>query len=116
MRFLGTMMGMPRTHTTARRTILTLAPLALFVAVASFGAGMQTAGDLRTIEWSSATDAPRGDVNGDGTVDETDVIAILEIAQGYRTATPKELHADPNGDGKLAVDDAIRVLRTLSTR
>ena len=107
---------MPRTNTHARRTFLTLAPLAMVVAVASFGAGIQTAGDLRTIQWSSATDGVRGDMDGDGTVDETDVIAILEIAQGYRTATPRELEADPNGNGVIAVDDAIRVLRTLSNR
>ena len=107
---------MSRTNTHVRRTLLTLAPLALVVAVASFGAGIQTAGNLRTIEWSSATNGVRGDMNADGAVDEKDVIAILEIAQGYRTATPQELDADPNGNGVIAVDDAIRVLRTLSIR
>lgn len=61
-------------------------------------------------------DGERGDVNGDGSVNEHDVIVILEVAQGYRTATPDELAADPNANGVLAIDDAIRVLRTMLSR
>lgn len=104
------------THTKTARTILTLAPLGTLAVIASFGLGMQTAGDLRAIDSSSATETLRGDVTGDGTVDARDATLILEISQGYRDATPTELAADPNGNGALSVDDAIRVLRTLSPR
>jgi len=104
------------THTKTFRTAMTLVPLSVFAIVASFGLGMQTAGDLRAIDASSATETPRGDVTGDGTVDVRDVVLILEVSQGYRDATPAELTADPNENGVLTVDDAIRVLRTLSPR
>lgn len=104
------------THSKTFRTAATLVPLGAFAIVASFGLGMQTAGDLRAINESSATETLRGDVTGDGTVDERDATIILEIAQGYRKATPAELAADPNDNGVLTVDDAIRVLRTLSPR
>lgn len=100
-------------RSTLRRRIATLLPLSVFAVTASFALGMQTAGDLQTISGSFATDAPRGDMNADGTVDAADAIIVLEIAQGYRTATPQELAADPNGNGILAVDDAIRILRSV---
>ena len=98
------------------RHLRALVPLSLLVVVASFSAGMRTSGSIQTIEWSSATDAMRGDMTSDGTVDIDDVIVLLEIAQGYRQPTPDELAADPNADGRIGVDDAIRVLRTLSPR
>lgn len=107
---------MSRTHKHQQRRLTALVPIGLLAVVASFGLGMETAGDLHTIEWSSATDGVRGDMNADGTVDERDVIVILEVSQGYRPATPDELSADPNGNGVIAVDDAIRVLRSMQSR
>jgi hypothetical protein len=107
---------MSRTPTRQYRNLLTLVPLALVAAAASFGIGVQTSNQLRTIQGSAATEAPRGDVTGDGNVDERDAAVILEIAQGYRKATPAELAADPNSNGQLTVDDAIRVLRSISPR
>ncbi len=92
-------------------------PLTLLAVVASFAIGLQTAGDVRTIQLSSATDnIHAGDMNADGSVDINDVTIILEVSQGYRTASVAELEADPNGNGELTVDDALRVLRTLSSR
>ncbi len=108
---------MSTTHKTHFSKALTLVPLALFVAVASFSIGTRTAGDLRAIQYSSATDdSVRGDLTADGVIDERDVIVMLEIAQGYRTATPAELEADPNNNGVIGVDDAIRILRSMSDR
>ena len=92
-------------------------PLCVLAVVASFGLGIKSAGDVHTVQVSSATDeSVRGDLTGDGTVDAHDAIAILEIAQGYRTATPAELRADPNDNGYLTVDDAIRILRSLAAQ
>lgn len=102
------------THT--HRRLLAIVPLGLLAVVASFSLGMETAGTLRTIEWSSATDGLLGDMNGDNTVDERDVIVMLELSQGYRSATPDELAADPNGNGVIGVDDALRVLRSMLSR
>lgn len=99
------------------RKILTLVPIAALATATSFGLGLRTADVFQTVEFSSADDDERrGDVNADGTVDERDAIVILEIAQGYRTPTAAERNADPNGNGVLTVDDAIRVLRSLSSR
>lgn len=55
-----------------------------------------------------------GDIDGNGTVDIADAISILEIVQGYAPSTPEQLRADPNSDGVLTVDDAIRILSILS--
>jgi hypothetical protein len=107
---------MSHTPTRSYRNLLTLVPLALIAGAASFGIGVQTSDQLRTIQGSAATEAPRGDVTGDGMVDARDAAIILEIAQGYRKATPSELAADPNSNGQLTVDDAIRVLRSISPR
>ena len=104
---------MSRTHTKHPPKATYLVPLALLAAVVSFGVGMQTAGDVRTVPSSSATDALAGDVTRDGIVDAQDAIRILEISQGYGTASVRELEADPNGNGTLTVDDAIRILRSL---
>lgn len=99
--------------TLSRRSgqILTLGLLCI---ATSFSFGMQTAGDLQPFTLSEAgSDALRGDMNADGAVDKTDATIILEIAQGYRAPTPDQLKADPNQDGTLTVDDAMRILSAL---
>lgn len=57
-----------------------------------------------------------GDIDGNGTLDSNDVTLILEIVQGYREATPSQLKADPNADGVLTLDDALRILSRISLR
>lgn len=79
--------------------------------VTSFGIGIKTAGDVQTIQPTSANEVRlAGDMNMDGVIDKKDVIIILEIAQGYQEATPEQLLADPNSDGNLTIDDAVRML------
>ncbi len=108
---------MPRTHTHTKRLSGSALTIGILGILTSFGLGIGTADNLRTIDYSAADDASlSGDVTTDGIVNERDVIAILEVAQGYRPATPAELQADPNGNGALTVDDALRILRSLSTR
>lgn len=108
---------MSRTPTHTKRVPASVLTLGTLAVLTSFGLGIGTAGNLRTIDYSAADDASsRGDVTADGVVDERDVIVILEVSQGYRPATPAELQADPNGNGALTVDDALRVLRTFSSR
>lgn len=88
--------------------------LGVFCIVGSFAVGIRTAGDVRTISPLSAeTPILAGDMDGNGTVDTTDVAMILEVAQGYREPTIAELRADPNGDGVISVDDALALLHTL---
>ncbi len=81
---------------------------------ASFLIGIQSAGEVQPIALIEAGSPSRvGDLTGDGSTDVQDVIAILEVVQGYAQATPDQLRADPNGDGVLTIDDALRILRTL---
>jgi hypothetical protein len=104
---------------TSRSTARNLQLLALgAVAVASsFALGIQSASEVQPISLIEAGAIERaGDMDGDGIVDVQDAIAILEIAEGYRTASPAQLRADPNGDGVLSVDDAIRILTALQLR
>ncbi len=85
--------------------------------VSSFIIGIRTAGDMRPVSLIEAGGIPRsGDIDGSGMVDIRDAILILEIAQGYREPSADQLRADPNDDGILSVDDAIRILSTLSLR
>jgi hypothetical protein len=53
-------------------------------------------------------------MDGNGVADVSDAMIIIEIAQGYTTATSDQLRADPNSDGALTVDDALRILSNLS--
>lgn len=88
--------------------VLSLGAMAI---IGSFSLGIQTAGDIQPISLIEAGSVQtRGDIDGNGVVDIQDVIVILEIANGYAEATPDQLRADPNGDGRLTVDDAIRIL------
>ena len=82
----------------------------------SFAVGVQTAGDVQTIAPSRAGEEVSGDMNGNGRVDEEDIKIILEIAKGYRDPTPAQLRNDPNADGRLTIDDALRLLHDLSSR
>lgn len=91
--------------------------LGLLAVISSFTAGVKTAGDVKTVQPMEASGTGlSGDVNADGTVDVRDAIVILDIARGYDTATVEELRADPNDDGKLTIDDAIRILNNLPVR
>lgn len=81
----------------------------------SFTVGVQTVGEVTPIRLIEAGSTEiRGDLDGSGVVDIQDVTIILEIANGYRSALPEELKRDPNGDGRLTVDDALMIIEDLS--
>lgn len=92
--------------------------IALLCMSASFGIGVQTTGDVQTIDHTNAEEADgvTGDMNGDGTVDLKDAIDMLEIARGYKPATAQQLRNEPTEDGDITIDDAIRILRDIHTR
>lgn len=81
----------------------------------AFVIGIQTAGDVRPVVDSTRADGAylKGDLNGNGQLDIGDARAALEIAQGYRTATPEELAADPNGDFLITGEDVLFILGVL---
>lgn len=83
--------------------------------VGSFAVGVETAGEVEPIGATNALSVVEvGDVDGSGVVDLQDVIQILEVTQGYREAKPHELQADPTGDGRLTVDDALQILQDIA--
>jgi hypothetical protein len=85
--------------------------------VSAFAVGVQTAGDIQPIALIEAgSNELPGDLDGSGIVDLQDAILILEIAQGYRELQPEHLRRDPSGDGVLTVDDALRILHSLTLR
>jgi Dockerin type I domain len=56
---------------------------------------------------------PLRDVNGDGVVDLTDVILVLQVLVGFETGDVN-LAADANGDGVIGAADVIYILQYVS--
>lgn len=81
----------------------------------AFVVGVQTAGDVQPIVNSTQANSSLvpGDFNANGTLEIADARIALEIASGYRTSTPDELEADPNGDFHITVEDAMAILEHL---
>lgn len=88
--------------------------LGLACIASSFSIGIHTAGDVQpfTLIEAGSTNLS-GDMDDNGAVDIQDVIIILEIVQGYREADATARSADPNGDGRITVDDALRILSNI---
>ncbi len=82
----------------------------------AFFVGIQTAGDVQPISLIEAGGEVAGDINSNGMLDANDVVRILEMVQGYRDITPDALRRDPNHDGILTIDDAIRILTIIDDR
>ena len=110
-------------HTQKRRpltrsasSIASIVILAVLCVTGSFAVGVQTAGDMKAIAplQAGGTELP-GDMNDNGSIDEGDIELILEVVKGYRDPTPAMLRRDPNGDGRLDIDDAMRLVRDLSS-
>lgn len=81
----------------------------------SFLLGISSAGEVAPAQLIEAGGFPStGDIDGSGVVDGADVTLILEMVQGYREPTAAQLKADPNGDGQLTIDDALRILSRIS--
>jgi hypothetical protein len=83
--------------------------------VGAFAVGVETAGDVQPIAPIGAKFiVESGDVDGNGVVNLKDIERILEIIQEYAIPSPQELKADPNGDGRFTIDDALSILHTIS--
>ncbi len=118
-------MGFMKTSWYRRLPANTLRTIALgtMCAVGAFTVGMETAGDVHPFSRSQAAleeafvsgNGLRGDVNGNGVLDTEDVSRILEVAEGFETASPDEIRrGDTDGDFRLTTKDALRVLHALS--
>lgn len=111
---MGYTMGM-QTHISSFARNLKVLLVGAACVVSSFAVGIQTAGDIHPITLIQAGSAELpGDMDQNGVVDLHDVRIILEISQDYREATAQQARNDPNGDGLLTVDDALRLLAELA--
>jgi hypothetical protein len=89
--------------------------LGVLCMVSAFAVGTQTSGTVHTVGSTEALGGRLpGDVNADDTLSVADAIVILEMVNGYREPSPRELLGDPNADGQLTIDDALRILRDLN--
>lgn len=96
---------------TAHKKTIGILTLGCASIASSFGLGIYTTGSVQPVSLIEAGSMEiRGDLNRNGQIDLEDVRLILEVAEGYRSATIEELKADPNDDGVLTVDDAISLL------
>lgn len=99
------------------RKMLQHATLALGCVASAFVIGIQSAGEVQPISLIEAGSmAIRGDFNGSGDIDLQDVHIVLEVVAEYRVPTAEQLLNDPDGDGQLTVDDALRLISILSLR
>ncbi len=81
---------------------------------AAFVLGIQTAGDVRPLIGATSADGSmEGDFNANGHLDLSDARIAVELAAGYRTATPEELAADPNHDFSITANDVLLILERL---
>jgi len=102
---------------TAHRKTLSILALGCASVASSFGLGIYTADTVQPVSLIEAGSTEvRGDLNMNGQIDLGDVRLILEVAQGYRMASAEDLRADPNDDGMLTVDDAMRLLSQIEHR
>lgn len=96
------------------RSILTFSVIALGCVATSFAIGTQTAGEIQPFTLIEAGgNTLQGDLNNDGNTDLQDIELALEMVAGYKPVTPEAYEADPNHDGRITIDDAIALIRSL---
>lgn len=57
-----------------------------------------------------------GDVNGDNTLNISDVTALIDLLLGYQTGIYNRIHADVNGDGNINIADVTSLIDKLLSR
>lgn len=112
---------MRRSHTYTRKQLGLLAGFVTLCVTSSFFIGMQSTGNVQTLQSSQAAEergtvAPkRGDIDGDGILTVSDAILILERADELSEPTSEEVRrGDIDGDFKLTTKDVMRILRSIA--
>jgi hypothetical protein len=92
--------------------------------IASFGLGIRSAGEIRTLEHSEAAQDTadilqhqKGDMNRNGMYDVNDAILMEERILGYARTTQQDvLDGDMNADFKLTGQDLLALLHKIEER
>lgn len=118
---------MKKTPTLWKSLTQTAVPSIALGALCTIGAfviGIRTSGDVKPFGTSQAAlrasltgPAIAGDVDDNGVLDMNDAIAILEFSENLETPTVQQIRrGDTDGDYRLTIKDALRVLRGISLR
>jgi hypothetical protein len=66
-------------------------------------------------QWSFITgEDPKGDINGDDSVDLADALLALQILAGLESSTPVQKKADVNGDGKIGSEEVLYIFQQVA--
>jgi hypothetical protein len=92
--------------------------LGLLCIVSAFSLGIETAGDMATVETIEAAEPAvitiAGDLDGNGIVTAKDAMIAVDTIRSGREAPSDVLAADPSGDSHLTIDDVLFILRHAS--
>ncbi|MBO5195933.1 MAG: InlB B-repeat-containing protein [Clostridia bacterium] len=65
--------------------------------------------------WRKTSEAIAGDLNGDGKLDNTDLMALKKEFKLGNTLASEDIPTDVNGDGSLNVKDIIRLIKLIKS-
>lgn len=68
------------------------------------------------VKSSVATPVNSGDANGDGKVDASDIVSIVNYLLGKPSDSFNETNADANNDGQILVDDAVETINIITNQ
>lgn len=69
------------------------------------------------LKWQATEpDVTKGDLNGDGEIDITDIIMIIDVMSGQRTSEQEVAAADVNGDSEVDITDIIAAIDLMITQ
>jgi hypothetical protein len=80
--------------------------------------GYQASASVKAIATQSTDVTPSilGDANGDGTIDVSDVVGIVNYILGKPSDTFNLTNADANNDGQILVDDAVETINIITSQ
>ena len=65
--------------------------------------------------WRKTSEAIAGDLNGDGKLDNTDLMALKKEFKLGNTLASEDIPTDVNGDGSFNVKDIIRLIKLIKS-
>ncbi|MEQ1849014.1 MAG: dockerin type I repeat-containing protein [Candidatus Peribacteraceae bacterium] len=103
---------MKQKHIHSRVSPITSIFLVVLATVGAFTVGVRTANEGSVVGSIMATsEVLPGDFDGNGVINENDIVVAIELAGNLRTPTPEELKADPNQDGMINAADALMLMQ-----